>query len=439
MSGNYLSGDQDAAFKAETRKQRGQFAPCKPTPAEEDRITEARAALLWQQPFFAHILIDKLEIITTDDSESCQTAATDGDTIFINPKTFCKHTVAERVFILAHEIAHCIWDHCGMSYRFSKLGYVPVSPTKNLPYDGTTMNVVEDYVINAMLVDAKVGAFNKSWLLDPAVKGDHSVIDTYALKYKKQQGQGGGGGSNPGSGHGGFDQHLAPGTGKGKDPFDATQGRDAQEWATSVAQAAAAARAQGKMPASLDRMVGEIITPAVDWKEHIQGFLSRRIGGGSYDWKRPDRRLLMRREPIVVPGRSGNGVGKLVMGMDTSGSVNQETVGLWLGTLAGMLADLNPEVVYVIWCDARVHRVDEVDDPGDIEWLRCQGAPGGGGTKFIPVFEQVEKLGITPDALIYLTDGYGTFPKEEPRYPVLWGMTTDVVPPFGEIVRLPEL
>jgi predicted metal-dependent peptidase len=41
---------------------------------------------------------------------------------------------------------------------------------------------------------------------------------------------------------------------------------------------------------------------------------------------------------------------------------------------------------------------------------------------------------------VYLTDGYGSFPTEEPRVPVLWVVTpgglADEQFPFGEVVRL---
>jgi predicted metal-dependent peptidase len=62
---------------------------------------------------------------------------------------------------------------------------------------------------------------------------------------------------------------------------------------------------------------------------------------------------------------------------------------------------------------------------------------GGGGTSFIPPFEYLEKNGIDPKCVIYLTDGYGTFPSEsDVKVPTMWLMTTDVEPPFGECVRL---
>ena len=66
---------------------------------------------------------------------------------------------------------------------------------------------------------------------------------------------------------------------------------------------------------------------------------------------------------------------------------------------------------------------------------------GGGGTDFRPVFNEVEDRGIDPACVVYLTDGWGVYPEEEPPYPVLWVLTQEPSnpnyhPPFGEVVTL---
>ena len=58
------------------------------------------------------------------------------------------------------------------------------------------------------------------------------------------------------------------------------------------------------------------------------------------------------------------------------------------------------------------------------------------------MLKRAQDEGLTPDALIYLTDGYGTFPNDEPPWPVLWIVTADGLPdesfPFGTVLRLPR-
>lgn len=40
--------------------------------------------------------------------------------------------------------------------------------------------------------------------------------------------------------------------------------------------------------------------------------------------------------------------------------------------------------------------------------------------------------------MIVLTDVYGTFPTEEPPFPVVWASTSgrEVLPPFGELIEI---
>jgi predicted metal-dependent peptidase len=66
---------------------------------------------------------------------------------------------------------------------------------------------------------------------------------------------------------------------------------------------------------------------------------------------------------------------------------------MFFGEMRGVLEDVKPENLYVIWCDAEVHRVDQVEDVGDLITLKGKGAPGGGGTSFVPVFQAVKELG----------------------------------------------
>ena len=87
-----------------------------------------------------------------------------------------------------------------------------------------------------------------------------------------------------------------------------------------------------------------------------------------------------------------------------------------------------------MWCDARVHTVDEIDDPADIRRLK---PVGGGGTSFTPVFDRIAADGLEPDCVVYLTDLYGSFPDRAPSYPVLWGRTSKQSIPWGDVVDVP--
>lgn len=427
------------------------FEHCTLTPQQERKWEETRVALLWGSPAFAHIFYSMMNNVNSKyvalftKDPRIPIAATDGATLILNPDTYFEFNLSERVFVANHEIMHCIHQHMVAAHHYKSRGKVTYQDGTNIPYEHSLMNQAQDYVINDLLVEASIS--NCTMPKDKAgqLMGLHdktvgtsmdSAVDVYKKLYQDQKGGKGNGKPGPGKG---FDEHLSPGTSQGKDPTQAVQQHDSQEWATAIAAAANSARAQGKLPAGLDRLFKELLNPAVDWREHIQGLFARRVGGGSYDWRKPDRRLITR--DIYAPGRSGFGAGDVVIGADTSGSIGSRELDMFFAELSGILEDVKPKRLFIIWCDAKVHRVDEANDPGDLRTIRHKGAPGGGGTSFIPVFEEIRNQGIEPEVLVYLTDGYGTFPSQAPGYPCIWGNISppgSVKYPFGDVVDVPK-
>jgi predicted metal-dependent peptidase len=138
----------------------------------------------------------------------------------------------------------------------------------------------------------------------------------------------------------------------------------------------------------------------------------------------------------VLPGRRGFGAHNVAVAIDTSGSIGEKQLSAFFAEVGGVLQDVHPRKIYLIWCDAMVHRVDECSSLDELAHIRAQGAPGGGGTSFIPPFEWLADNDVRPECMIYLTDMYGDFPKEAPAYPVIWCAITDADAPWGEVVRI---
>ena len=417
---------------------------CALTPQQNKLWSDTRVALLWNCPAFTHIFYSMLDNANQKTvaifTREVPIAATDGVNLLLNPDTFFKYNLNERIFICAHEIMHCIWNHCGLMHQFQRRGKISYPDGTSLPYDQQTMNIAADFVINDCLIESKVGAYNMDWLHDKSIAVfSDAVIDAYRKVFKKYPPQGGGGSGNGPTGKG-FDEHLAPGSSQGKDPQKAMSQRNEAEWQAQVAAAANTARAQGKLPSALERFLGELLEPKVDWRDKIAALFARKVGSGSYNWRRADRRLIVR--DIYSPGRSGFGAGTVVVGVDTSGSIGDAELNMFFAEMAGILEDVRPQRLIVMWCDAKVHRVDEVSEAQDLIGLRAKGAVGGGGgTSFIPVFDEITKLGFEPDALVYLTDGYGSFPKKPPAYSVIWGSISppkSVAYPYGDVVDIPK-
>jgi predicted metal-dependent peptidase len=232
---------------------------------------------------------------------------------------------------------------------------------------------------------------------------------------------------------GAFDEILPP-------PVDPVTGEvdlpEEHEFQEAVARAAAVAKAIGKLPASIQRLVDEILTPQVDWRDHIRLLVTGKIGARGETWKRPNRRRLVLNPIMILPGKRGYGCEMVVVGVDTSGSIGDRELAVFLAEVSGILSDVKPRRIVVIGCDADVSQVDEVTSLDEFEGLRAKGIKGGGGTDFRPVFDYVAEHQLRPEALIYCTDLLGVFPAEAPVYPVVWAATTDVNVPWGEVVRI---
>lgn len=441
------------------------MTPIKLTPSQRVEWDRVVTSLTFHCPAFTHIayaLIDR-----ADDGEiailtnALPVAGTDGKRLLINPESyFSKHlTLANRLFVLAHEISHVFLEHIVLAYGFRTAGRVAYKDGTSLPYDDRLMNQAMDYIINAMLITAKIGEMPTgpyAGLYDPKITpdGDADLVDVYRELHKQQKSQGqskpraGGQGSGQGSGQkgqsskpgdekghdGGFCQHERPGSASGKTEHEAIAAHDPQQVAEAIAGAANAARLMGKLPAGLARIFDKLLTPTVDWRDHIRALMMRKAGSGGYDWQVADEELMMR--DIYAPSRSGHGVGTVVCVLDTSGSVTQADYDLFYGNVAGMIDDLRPKKLHVIWCDMQINKSEEIEDAMELLAMRVRA---GGGTDFRPAFDEVARLGLAPDALIYLTDGQGTFPDSAPDYAVIWGSIYEPSKyPFGDVVQVPR-
>lgn len=420
---------------------------------------DTKTALLWQAPAFTYILINMMsyksgkELAIFTEEADFPVAATDGQYMLLKPSTyFVKYDMAERVFIACHEICHCIFNHCGQMYGWRKRGYLVNAKGEKLPYVEEVMQLAMDYVINAVLVDSKIGKPPENICLDTKFI-DHtmSVVDAYFKLHKEGrvqyvQAQGKPGQGKPGqggtrkmpsrNGQQPFDSHLDPGSVEGEHPVEAMQSRSEAAWRQAVTAAVDAAKAQGKMPAGLERLWKEAVAPKVSWQDHIKGFFARKLGSGGSNWRRAHRQLIVR--DIYAPSRSSYASNLVVMGVDTSGSIGQKELDVFFAEMSNLLDDVRPRELHIVWCDAAVHKVDIVTDVSELQFLK---AHGGGGTDFRPVFNYIEENGLEPDCLVYLTDLYGPFPKEAPAsYPVVWGRTNKhTKPPFGEVVEVDTL
>lgn len=370
-------------------------------------------------------------------------AATDAKNILINPDTFFQnYKLAERAFIVAHEIVHNMYGDVEFLHHCVTAGKVPMLNGTTLPFDMDCMQKSMDERINALLVESRIGIAPKDAHLDPKnVTGMSSILDVYAKNYKKKPKKGDGEGDGEGDGDGkggGFDKLLPPGKSQGKDAATAASERNQQQWQVETATAAALeqARRQGNMAGALGRLFKEILEPEVPWQDKIRTSLMRHTGSNRETWDRPDRRFIG--YDMYLPSMTGNNAGWIVVLADTSGSIGNKEMCAYLAELTEIMEGVRPKRMTILWNDTRVHHITEVEGPEDLDDVRSRGVPGGGGgTNLKPAFDWMQQH---PDekveVMIAFTDGYFDHNMKEPDFPVIWASVVDNRYPFGEVVRI---
>lgn len=135
----------------------------------------------------------------------------------------------------------------------------------------------------------------------------------------------------------------------------------------------------------------------------------------------------------------------LVLAVDVSGScVNEETAERFWGETYRCISQLKEQYtdgkVLLLQCDSEIQKEEMIELAEFIEFPKLVEVRGMGGTSFVPVFrriEELEKEGMTIEALLYFTDGEGEYPQNEPEYPVYF-VITDTCEESGWCPQMPE-
>src|SRR5215472_14232182 len=379
----------------------------------ERKLTRARTQLLLKQPFFGTLCL-RLKLMTG----AVPTMATDGRHIVYDPAFVNSLLPAELEAVLAHEVLHCaLGHHCRRGQRDPRL-----------------WNEAADLAINPLLV-ANGFSLPAGALIDPAFD-NLSAEEIYARLLKRNNGsssvektqlsqpQGSGDGA---AGHqqrvpsqepsaansgdalvpqpeentelrkgspafprpGGFGEVLDAMAEDGQTASEAEKSRQEHEWNIAAGQAIRSAKACGHEPASLDRPLSESRENKQDWRTILRDFIAARTPS-DYRWSPPNRRYLA--SGLYLPSVEQAGLGTIVIGVDTSGSIGADELEQFAGEISAIADEAQPEAIHVIYCDRAVQSCQEFR-PSEPIHLKPKG---GGGTDFRPVFEWVEENGILP-------------------------------------------
>jgi len=358
-------------------------------------LDRAKVSIVTQHPFFASILMKRKLI----EDNTIPTAAVDQrGQIYYNKSFVDKLSVDELVFLLCHEVGHVIGQHA----------------LRRGARNAKKWNIAGDAWINDMLKDAGIGAVIPGCVDMPGSK-DETVDVIYNKLPDQPDGHGPGGTGDD------LIERGTPLTGEEADRIDA-------ETRVEIAQAAQAAKAQGKMPGALAKIVADLIDPGTPWHDILERYMTT-FTRGDYTWSRPNRRFVDCYLPST--GKSPE-MGEIVIQVDVSGSISKVELDHYNGHLQRIVSMCNPTRVHVLYVDTSVAK-HEVFEQGEEVALTFYC---GGGTDMEEGFNYIAKEGINPEVFVCLTDGYTSFSEANaPDYPVVWCISSDIKAPYGDNIH----
>jgi predicted metal-dependent peptidase len=335
-------------------------------------------------------------------SDKVPTAATDGLNVIYNPDFVTKLTDQELRGLVLHEALHKAYRQIWLWRHLE---------------NKQVLNMAMDYVINLEIISIHPDvALPEGGCIDKRYQG----MDTYQV-YQKLMQEGTGTGSS-------FDEH----------DFEGAQDMDGQALEREIDAAIRQGQIlAGKIKGNIPRSFTDITEPKVDWKQVLQDFIFDVVQGKDYaTWRKPNRRYLA--QGLYMPSTIAESVGELVIGIDTSGSIDDATLSRFLSELVGIIKTTPPERVHLLWWDTIVQKHD-IFMPDEYDNMIAKLKPaGGGGTSVTCVTEYIKQQQLNPVAVINFTDGHLYDGFGQWSCPVLWAIVDNktCVPPVGVTVHI---
>ena len=403
-------------------------------PSEEDKSAKSESLTKWMdsrmelvslRPFIGALAMN-LELIPVVDHR-CMTACTDGRRIFFNPYYLSTLTDEQKLTLLAHEI----W-HCGLSHFTREHGRIEDHVMWNHAIDHEVNSLLEGdgFILpkGCILYEEYRGesaetVFEKIKNGEIKMRGecmdDHSISKP-ASEDKKPGNDGTDGWSTITEDK---DGNI---TAKIDSDFTPARSDDVwKEWKTKMMAAAQQCKERGENLDKYGRLLDDLFSSKLPWQEILRQYLTPMFDS-TRKWLPPNRRHVHKK--VYLPSLQKEKQLKIVIAIDTSGSTTGDIVKTFVSEVFSILNAFGGYELKLIQCDFDIqdiglHDVSNPFVPDDFKLL------GGGGTDFRPVFDLIKLGDEPPEILLYLTDGYGTAPQNNPNYPVIWGVIEGGIKP----------
>ncbi|MFX1250842.1 MAG: VWA-like domain-containing protein [Promethearchaeota archaeon] len=368
-----------------------------------DEFTRARVQLLLDHPFYGFIATH----IKLEENKEIKRVTTDGQTLFYNPSYIRELDFEELKTVLAQVILHIALNH--IERRGDR--------------DPQRWDVATDFAVNPILLQSGFKLPEGS-LIEENFEGLEAEA-IYDLLTDDLLSRG-----RPLS-------EISKDT--GAIPTTLSDLIDEEDSITQplrdydlkrvIIQALQIAKKQGNVPLGLERRLGSILNPDLPWEQLLTQYI---YSSFKDDWRWiPNRRFIPM--GITLPSTYSESH-RLVVAIDTSGSISDIQLNWFLAEIKGILAMLRQYEILILGCDAAIQDIYRFETGDTLEGIKFT-LRGKGGTNFRPVFDYVEEEQINPDCLVYFTDAYGTFPEIEPPFPVIWVVSSKKRVPWGTRIQ----
>jgi predicted metal-dependent peptidase len=426
--------------------------PARPSRVRQEihtKLAAARTRLILERPFIGALVMHLP--LSAAGARHCPTIATDARALYFNPDYIARLTLAETQFVLAHEALHCALAHFARrSHRMRKRWDVACDHAVNLILIQEGMRPPRGVLANTAFLGLTA---EEIYPLIPPDTGetplDEHLFEPFSgafsgIDHPPHRGQlPGPGGAKPAAkaeeiDEGWDDAGDAPSSHEPRAPESSSPEVHAdpvaaealaQRWQSRLASAAQAAMRAGRLSDSLARSLGPHSQPRMPWRALLARFLMS-VARDDYSFQRSSRR-----EGEALLPRLASGAINLVIALDTSGSIGDEEMREFASEVDALKGQVRANLLLHA-CD------DELSPEGP--WRFAPWEPvtlpkalrGGGGTRFTPLFEWIEREQVCPDLLVYFTDAQGEFPGAAPPYPVIWLVKGRAEVPWGERIQL---
>jgi predicted metal-dependent peptidase len=400
----------------------------------ENKLVAARTWLIIDKPFLGALVL-RLPLVEAD-PKWCHTTATDARSFYYNRDYIKALSFEQTKFILAHEALHCALSHFARREHRHKRRWdlacdFAVNPL--LMADGLTP-APDALVLDAykdMTAEEIYPCIQENTDEEPMDQHLYDQDDRPHGSGDRDDGEGGRGEEQTEDNGGSHGEPDVQAGGAPQPPPLSTPERDSldKQWQQRLASAAQQAIQAGKLGGSMARMVDHLLQPQLPWRMLLAHYMTR-ASRNDYSFAHPSRR----EGTAILPGLRSQHIDLLVV-LDTSGSISDDEMQEFLSEVNAIKGQVGARITLHA-CDEKLAPEgpwifdpwEDVELPGKL--------PGGGGTRFTPVFEWAEWQDRAPDLLVYFTDARGEFPKSEPSYPVLWLVKGKEKVPWGQRIQL---